>query len=293
MKESSVKIVSQVSLLLAAVFWGSGYFVSKEAVNIMHPVTLVAYRMLAGGVIVGLALLILRKNIISNFKNGLVLGLLLVGVMLTQTVGLKITSASNSGFISGMFIIFVPFLSYMLYKRKTSPVKLVAVGFAVLGLWLLTGGVGGMNTGDVITIFTAVCSGLRITFIGEVTKKEKIDPLVVCFHQFWITGVAAIIISLFMGYSLAIGGAANTWRLEYLIIFPTVLAFALQLSGQRHLSSVNASFLIAFEPVFGAIFAWTLGGEKFIVMSAFGGLLIFAGMMLSEISFNQKEKVKV
>ena len=293
MKERSVKIISQVSLVLASVFWGSGYFISKEVINVMHPVTLVAYRMLAGGIILGLTLLILKKNIFSNFKNGLVLGSLLVGVMLTQTVGLKLTTASNSGFISGMFILFVPFLSYILYKRKSSPLKIVAVGVAVIGLWLLTGGVGGMNTGDVLTIFTALCSGFRITYIGEVTKKEKIDPLIVCFHQFWITGVAAILITLIMGYSLSIGGVANMYKLGYLILFPTVISFALQLSGQRHLSSVNASLLIAFEPVFGAIFAWTLGGEKFIIMSAFGGLLIFAGMILSEVNFKSKKEPAV
>ncbi|OGF49881.1 MAG: hypothetical protein A2231_05300 [Candidatus Firestonebacteria bacterium RIFOXYA2_FULL_40_8] len=290
MKSSKITLFATLGLLLASLIWGASFYQMKDAMAFISPLPFVAVRMGAASLLLAIIALFLKKNLLNKWKAGLFLGSVLSVVMITQTVGLKYTTASNSGFITGMFVVFIPVFSYLMYKRKSSFIKLLAMGINIFGLWMLTGGLTRLNTGDVLTIITTVASGVHIVYISEVSKEEGVDLLVLCFQQLFITSLAALIISLFWGLPFYLGDGGNMARLGYIILFPTVGSFLLQLNTQKYLSTVRAGLLITTEPVFAAVFAWTLGGEKIIPMAMLGGMVMVAGMMLSEIKTSTNDK---
>ncbi|OGF51864.1 MAG: hypothetical protein A2497_00790, partial [Candidatus Firestonebacteria bacterium RifOxyC12_full_39_7] len=288
MKSSRITLLATLGLLLSSLMWGASFYQMKDAMAFISPLPFVAVRMGAAALLLAIIALYFKKNLLKNLKAGLILGSILSIVMISQTAGLKYTTASNSGFITGMFIVFIPVFSYLFYKRKFSFIKIIAVVVNISGLWMLTGGLSRLNNGDILTIITAIASGLHIVYISEVTKEEGIDLLVLCFHQLFVTSVVAFIVSLCFGLPFNLGSNGNIVRLGYIILFPTVGSFLIQLNTQKFLSTVRAALIITTEPVFAAVFAWTLGGEKVVPIAMLGGLVMVAGMLLSEVKTSKE-----
>lgn len=284
------RYLPELGLIIACLFWGASFFVMKDALKQINPVSLCAIRMTMGAVIIGVAALFMKKPLLGGLKEGIILGLLLSCVLLAQTIGLEITTAANSGFITGMFVVFVPLLSFLFYRKKLNTLKVFAVVVNLIGLWLLTGGIKGMNIGDILTIFAAIFGGAHIVYISEVMNRKGVDAYVLCFHQFAVAALVTGAISLFFGYSFALGETANIYRLLFVGIFATAISFLLQLVSQKGMVPVKAALLLTMEPVFAATFAWTLGGEKLVSMAAVGGGVMVAGMIISEVKISKKEK---
>jgi drug/metabolite transporter (DMT)-like permease len=213
---------------------------------------------------------------------GVVLGLLLWVLYVAQTWGLGVTTASNSGFITGMFIIFIPLLSYLMHERRPTAGQLVAVAIAVAGLYLLTGGIRGLNSGDVLTLLAAVTYALHVMLTGRYSSRG-LDPYVLCFQQMLITGGLSLLLAGILRLPFGISTSYALGAIIFLAIFPSLSAFLIQLLAQRSVPELRVSLIFTLEPVFGALFAWTLGGEQPILLRALGGVLIVAAMLVSEL----------
>jgi drug/metabolite transporter (DMT)-like permease len=218
---------------------------------------------------------------------GVVLGLLLWVLYIAQTWGLGITTASNSGFITGMFIVFIPLLSFLMHERAPTLGQLSAVGIAVGGLYLLTGGIGGLNGGDVLTLFAALTYALHVMFTGRYSV-VGLDPYVLCFQQVLVCGLLSLLAAWLMHLPFAVSGTTPLAQILFLTLFPTLSAFLIQLMAQRTVPELRVSLIFTLEPVFGALFSWTLGGERLIPLRALGGLLIVAAMLVSELGQKQR-----
>lgn len=256
---------------------------------------LVGYRFTLAGVLLGAWLMARRAPLLKHWRQGLWLGFILWILYVAQTIGLGITTASNSGFITGLFIVFVPLVNWLLFRRRTGWVQLAAVGLALLGLWLLTGGIRGINAGDVMTLAAAVTYALHVIIAGRYME-QRLDPWVLNFQQILVIGVLGLLTALAQwafstgsaapadfGAHFAVAGAGAWWVIIFLAVFPTITAYIAQLYGQRVVSPTRAALLFTLEPVFAALFAWTLGGELFRPLSALGGGLMVAAMVLSEL----------
>jgi drug/metabolite transporter (DMT)-like permease len=273
-------LLSDAGLVYAAAVWGATFFVVKDALAGIAPSTLVAYRFLIAAAILGIVGAFQRKDLFHNLRDGIMLGAVLCILYFTQTVGLQRTSASNSGFITGLFVIFVPIFTFLFFRRLPSRKQLVAIAISVAGLWLLTGGLRGMNMGDALTIGAAVAYALQIWLVDRYVKTS--DPLVLTFQQFLVVGIASLGAALVLRDPL--GATASAWHaVLFLAIFPTLTAFLIQTFAQRHTGPVKVALIFTLEPVFAALFAWTLGGEQFIAISALGGLLIVTGMVIASL----------
>ncbi len=290
MLEKNKGIFWSIGLVIGCILWGASFYQMKDAMVYIQPLPFVAVRMFGGAIVIGVLALISGRNLLKHPKQGIILGVLLSSILITQTLGLKITTASNSGFITGMFIVTVPFFSLLFYKERTSLLKCFAIGVNLVGLWFLTGGLTRINAGDVWTLITALVCGVQIVYLSKIMKQEKMDAFVLCFQMFFVTALAALVFSLVLGIPYHFGSKGNILRIIYLIIFPTVLSFILQVVAQKYISTVRASLLLTAEPVSAALFAWTLGGEKYVPIAAFGGFLMVAGMIISEIPENKKIK---
>jgi drug/metabolite transporter (DMT)-like permease len=113
--------------------------------------------------------------------------------------------------------------------------------------------------------------------------KKEMDPYVMSFQQFAVTGVLSYITALMFGIDLKYDNADMGIIILFLALFPTVSGFLIQMAAQRFTSSIKVAAIFSLEPVFAAIFAWTIGGERFSVNGAVGGFLIVAAMIMAEL----------
>jgi drug/metabolite transporter (DMT)-like permease len=163
------------------------------------------------------------------------------------------------------------------------------VAIAAGGLYMLTGGIAGLNSGDVLTLLCAVMYALHVMLTGRYSSLG-LDPYVICFQQMLITGVLSLLAAWAMGLPLGVTTGQALGAIVFLAIFPSLSAFLIQLVAQRTVPELRVSLIFTLEPVFGAIFAWTLGGEKLIPLRAAGGLLIVAAMLVSELGTRKAQR---
>ncbi len=272
-----------LSLLLLQVFWGATFFIIKYAQDYISPVTLLAYRFLLGAVLMAILLYFFqRKPLFKNFRQGFILGFILCLAYIAQSTGLVYISASNSGFITGLFVIFVPLFSILVLKKVPSIKNFIALAVSLIGLWILTGGVGQMNRGDLLTLVTAVTIAIHILYTNKLIKNQT-DPYILNFQQLFTVGILCLLVVVIFKQPLAIGSTKAIWAMLYLSIIAGVLGYLIQNLAQKYVPPLRVSVIFTTEAVFAAIFAWTLGREHFVPIQALGGLLIFIAMVLSEL----------
>lgn len=274
-----------VGLVYCAAVWGATFYLVKDALATVDPVTMVAYRFLIAAAL--LAPWVWRElRDWQALRHGALLGGFLGASYLTQTVGLKYTTAANSGFITGLFVVFVPLILWDILRRAPAPRQWCAVVIAVAGLWLLTGGLREFTVGDGLTVLTAMAYAAQVVAVDRVASRT--DPLTLAFHQFWVVGMGSLAISLVGGYPLGISTTAGVSVVVFLALVPTLSAFVIQLVAQRHIPAFTVTLIFLLEPVFAAGFAWTLGGEQVTAARFAGGALIVAAMLLGEVAGKQR-----
>lgn len=277
----SRRLLLDLGLLYAAAVWGATFIVVKNALEGIHPVTMVGYRFTLSAILL-LPWVLRRRNRARLLRESLVLSGLLVTLYISQTWGLRYTTAANSGFITGLFVLFVPLALFLVFRQPPSHIQWFAVCLALAGLWILTGGPNGMNRGDAMTLISALCYALHLIAVDRVVRKDA-DPVLLLFHQLWQVGLFCVLLAALAGYPLAARGASIVGGVVVLAIVPTLSAFFVQIVAQRHTPPLKVSLIFSLEPVFAALFAWGVGGEPFLLSSAIGGALIFGAMIVSEL----------
>lgn len=276
------RILAEIGLLYAAAIWGATFFIVKDVIAFIDPVVLVGYRFALAGILLAGYLAIRRVPMLTGLKDGIILGVILWALYIPQTVGLEFTTAANSGFITGLFVVIVPILAFGLFRKKPSRWEGVALVLSLAGLWFLTGGVSGMNFGDLITLIAAFFYALHLLYCDKYMKAGR-DPIVISVQQFLLVGALSFATAWIFDLPLSMGNQTAILTVVFLTLLPTLSAFLVQLYAQKMTSPFRVSLIFALEPVFAAIFAWTLGGEKFVIRSAAGGLLIFIAMIVAEL----------
>ena len=273
---------ADLGLVYCAAVWGATFYMVKDALAGVDAVAMVAHRFLLSALLLAPWALV-RPSRGRHLKEALILAVLLFLLYATQTVGLGYTSASNSGFITGLFVIFVPVFLLLFFRQPPTAVQWASSGLALIGLWMLTGGISSVNFGDVITLVAAATYAAHLLATDKYVRADA-DAVVLAFHQFWMTGLMALAYCLLSGRSLAVEGDKAAGTIAFLAAFPTLSAFFIQMWAQKFTAPVKVSLIFSLEPVFAAVFAWTLGGERFVAASAAGGALIVAAMMAGELS---------
>jgi len=276
------KWLSELGLFYSAAVWGSTFFIVKDALKNIDPIILVGYRFILATILLGGFCLATRKPLFKNAKHGFLLGFFLWLLYISQTVGLSITTASNSGFITGLFVAFVPMFSLTVFKRVPSLTEFVATVVSLSGLWVLTGGLKDINIGDLLTLIAAMTYAIHILFVDKYVKDGD-DPYVLSFLQFTFVGAASLTTGAIFDLPFSVLETNTIWVVLFLALIPTLSAFVIQVVAQKFTRPLRVSLILAFEPVFAALFAWTLGGEHLIFHRAIGGFFIFLGMVISGI----------
>lgn len=290
MEQVSIKkmIVSDISLFFVAVFWGSNFVIMKEALNQIKPFAYLGLRFtLAGLIMLALFWKRIARSKAGDFKAGSLLGFLLFAGFAVQTVALLVTTPAKSGFITGTSVVIVPFL-YTLISRAWPRWSVFAGAFLALGgLFLLSfegAGKGAwlLQQGDVLTFAGAFLFAAHVVFLGVYAPRS--DPIVLAtlqmlfagFFNFAVAFIAEPLEGLFV-HSLPIWGA-----IFYGIVFCTIGAFVTQTAAQRFTPPTHAALILSLEAVFAGLFSYLFWDELFSVKKLCGALLIFAGILITE-----------
>jgi len=282
-KENKAKILkADLSLIFIVMIWGTTFPLMKIALGNVKPFYFISLRFITAFIVLTLILNTRLKKINwRTFKIGSFLGLWLFFGFAFQIYGLQFTTASRSGFITGLSVIIVPVLSIFILKDRPTLSSWLGVLLALIGMYFLTGFTeAGFNIGDLLTFFCAVSIAMQIVFLSKYIIKE--DPLVITWLQITTVMVLGTIISFFESASgtLTINNYAV---IIYTGIFATALAIFVQSRAQQFTTSTHAGLIFSLEPVFGAIFSFLILNERLSTMGMIGAVLIFSGIILSEI----------
>ncbi len=273
-------VLADLGLFYAAAIWGSTFFIVKEALAGIDPVVMVGYRFLIAGGVMLLFLLATGRPVLQGLGRAFFLSVILIALYISQTIGLEYTTASNSGFITGLFVFFTPVCLVTLFRKHPTPMEWLASLVSLAGLWVLTGGLTDVNLGDLLTLIAAVTYALHVLY-SDKYMKAGVDPFMISCQQFLMVGSLALVAAWLFDLDFRIYTKASMAAVIFLALFPTLSAFVIQMLAQRFTSPLKVSLIFAFEPLFAAAFAWTLGGEQIVWHRATGGLLIFLALVLS------------
>jgi len=268
-------------LLTTTFFWGVTFTVVKQAIESVDVFVFLAQRfILAFALILPIGFYKGKRLDGVTILKGTVMGLFLFGAYAFQTVALIYTTASNTGFLTGLNVVMVPILASLVLKQRVSTAVKVAVLLSVAGLLLLCGnGSLTLNRGDLLAALCAVCVSLHLICTGEFVQKSDF---------YWLTVIQLGMVAL-LSYAGAVvrGKDVLVWY-PYLIvpllicsIIATVFAFLVQTSMQRYISHTNTALIFCTEPVFAALYAWLMLNERLGVYGYAGALCILGGMMIS------------
>lgn len=274
-------VLPTAALLLVTAIWGSTFVVLKGVLEHVGAADFLAVRfVLAAVLMVGLTWSRLRPLQRRSWGSGLALGGVYGVAQILQTVGLRTTDASVSGFITGMYVVLTPLLMLLLFRTRLPRSAVVASGLALVGLAVLSLQGAAIGTGELITLAGSAVYALHIILLGLLARDE--DPLALTTTQ--LVGIAAVCVVAAVPGGVTVPSTWQVWGpLLYMVTAAGIATMFLQTWAQRHLAATSAAVVMTFEPVFAAIFALLLGDDRLTVRLVVGGALIVGAMLLGEV----------
>lgn len=299
MKQNYTKYKSELILIIVTLLWGATFVIVKEALNDISSMAFIALRFMIAGII----LLPFMKKSYFNKKTilaGVFLGFLLFAGFAAQTMGLKYTAATKSGFLTGTAVIMVPLLQILIEKRMPTKGVIMGTVIVMVGIVFLSSGGNSMfslfedllanfGIGEFLTLLCALFFALYIIFLDVETVKYEFYALL--FLQIITTAVLSILfLWLFTETEIEVfklNFSSNLiWALVYTSIFATLITTALQTQYQKNVTPAKAGIIFSFEPIWAAIFAFFILGEKITNFGYLGAALIMLGLLISELYEN-------
>jgi drug/metabolite transporter (DMT)-like permease len=275
-----------LGLLGVTAAWGSTFFMLKEAVSRVPVADFLALRFLVAALAVTLlAPRALGRLTADERRHGLLLGLVYGVAQVLQTTGLQTTSASVSGFLTGMYVVFTPLLGALLLGTHVSRTAWSAVSLATVGLAVLSLQGFAVGGGEALTVASALLYGLHIVGLGRWSREGSALGLTVV--QLWVVAVVCLVAGLPGGLTLPSRG--DDWTvLVFMALVAGAAALVVQTWAQAHLAPTRAAVIMTMEPVWAGLFAVVLGGEVLGARVLVGGTVVLAAMYLVELGPGQR-----
>jgi drug/metabolite transporter (DMT)-like permease len=266
------------------VIWGGTFAVVKLGMEDFSPIALVAIRFVVATFVL---LALFHRRIFplpfTAIQKGSLLGLFLFLGFVAQNIGLTITTASKSAFVTGMMVLFVPMLQFVIERRAPKLGNILGVAVVSLGLWFLTSPAGSaFNIGDALTLVCAVLFAIYIVYLDVVSKEMTTHQLL--FIQLSSMGIYSILAVLFFETPRLVFRTQSVLVLLYLTLLATLVTTWVQTRFQKDTTPTRAVVIFSVEPVIASGVAYLLLGESLGVLGILGGALIIAGVLISELS---------
>ena len=298
--------VGPLLILICTVIWGSAFIAQKLGADHFGPFAICCYRNILAGFFLWGALGLRRRfarrvqgeldgsGLESPWKRtevlgGAVSGVVLFVAMLTQQLGIELTTPGVSAFLTANYVLFVPILTLAIGKGRPSPGVCVGVGLALVGTYFISISSSSssplsVGVGELWTIGCAVLFAVQIMVIDHFAPGS--DMLRFSMVQMFAAGLVALPF-VFLPSELARaswhGFVKGVPALVYLGIFSSGIAYTLQNLGQARTPPALAAILMSMESVFGALFGWLLLGDVLSSRQIVGCLLVLSAVILSQL----------
>ncbi|HCX60874.1 MAG TPA: EamA family transporter [Clostridiales bacterium] len=286
MKELTSK-QADLMLFFVAFFWGTGFTVTKMALEVYTTYQVLFLRFIFAILI---SLILFHKKMKNatktDVKAGFIMGFFLAVGYIFQTIGLTGTSAGNSAFLTGTNVVMVPFFYYMVTKIKPGKNNLIAAGLMFVGIILLTvdfENFGKFNLWDFLTFISAICFAWQVVSTG-IFASDK-DPAVIATIQMVTCTVIFLIMMLIENQPIAYN-AKGALSIMYLSLVATMLCFLMQTFGQKYTSTTHAAIILSLEAIVGSVFGVLFLQEKYSIMTIVGFVVIFIAVLIAEIGYD-------
>ena len=273
-------IKADLALILLTLLWGTSFPTTKIAMEHAGVFSFLAVRFILAAVML---YPFVRKGLWQNMrelrKAGFILGFWMFIGFALQTGGMKFTSASMSGFLTGTLVVMVPFLAVPFLKAKLELRHILAAFAAFGGIFMLTRpDITHINLGDIMTLGCAFSFAMQMIYVQKYSTRE--NSLVIAFYQVAAVGVLALPFAIFLEGFQGMHHPQVWGMALWVAFFCTAIAFWLQCRYQPDTTAQTAAVIYSLEPVFAALCAYVVLGEK--IYSLAGGILILAGMIIAE-----------
>ena len=276
-----LQLLALASLVLMAMLWGSTFFSMKALVGRLPVADMLAVRFVIAASVVGVLARRHWRMSRRTLAQGVVIGVIYGVAQLVQTYGLARTSASMSGFITGLYVVVTPFLAARLLRERIPRATWVAVVLATAGLAVLSLDAGSLTlragTGELLTLLCAVL------YAGHIVAVDRYSSPAVALQ---LTNVELVVVAAIClvagapgGVTLPHTGSQWIWMI-YLAVIAGAVPIFLQIWAQSYVESTTAAVIMAGEPVWAATFAVLFGGEVLSWRMVTGGAAMVGAMVL-------------
>ena len=288
---NSQAIKADLLMLIAAVIWGFAFVAQREGMETMGPFLFNGVRFLIGVIVLTPVVWFLSKKPQPEHKAkvstkkllfaGTMAGLILFIAISFQQVGLQYTTAGKAGFITGLYIFFVPLIG-LFFGQKTGSGTWLGATIALIGLYLLSIKEDfSIAEGDLPQLICAVFFASHVLYIGYFAK--LMDPLKLSLVQYVVTGILSLLIAIVVELITWDMIKQTAIPLLYAGVMSTGIAYTLQVVAQQHAHSSHAAIILSLEGAFAVLGGWLLLDEYLSTRGLLGCGLMLIGMFLSQL----------
>lgn len=287
------KHMGEIGLFTIAIIWGSGFIGTKLALDGgVRAIQTLTVRFFVASLILGTIFFKeIKKNISKeSLRSGALLGVFSFIGFSMQTIGLVYTTISKNAFITAANVVIVPFIGFILYKRKLDKIGIISSFIALLGIGILSLQADfSVNLGDVLTFLCAFGFAFHIFFTGEFTAKYNAYVLTVT--QFVVAFILSSLLQIFTKQVHISATPTGIMGALYLGIFSTAIAFLLQTICQSKVEQTRSALILSTESLFGTILSVIFLHEVVTARMVVGCMIIFTSIIISEtkLSFLKKK----
>jgi drug/metabolite transporter (DMT)-like permease len=282
------RLRADLTLLAVAAIWGSAFVVQRLAAVEVGVYLFNGLRFLVAAL--ALAPLAISRRLtdpeMESVSRKSLPGVVLVGLFLAsgaalQQAGLKYTTAGNAGFITGLYVVFIPIFLGLFWHQHVQRITWLGALLAVIGLFLLsTGGRFRLSFGDALELVEAVFWALHVIFIGRLV--QRVDVLQIAVGQYLVCGLVSLSIGLFVEVQVLPALIDKWWAVAYTGLISVGLGYTLQAVGQRVAPPADAAIILSLEAVFAALAGWLFLDERLSPVQLLGCGVMLVGMLLAQ-----------
>ena len=278
-----MKRLAELSLVGIAAVWGLTFVMVQDAIELLPTMAFLAYRFIPAALIVAVIFhRQLRSLSPAGWRAGAVMGFFLTAGYIFQTLGLEETTASNAGFITGLFVVLTPLLGAIFLRERIPGLAWAAAGVSAFGLYLLSGSGGDFELrGDGLVLLCALSFAAHILVTARAVKEHDVGALLVV--QLAVCGVICFVIAAVAGDLEPPEGTTVWSALIVTSLVASALGFFVQTFAQQHAPPERTALILASEPAFAGLFGYLLADERLSATGWLGAALILAAIVAVEV----------
>ena len=278
----SKAMIANFILLIVAIIWGGGFIAGKMALTTLSPVAVLMYRFGLGTLLCGIVFWKrIKEAPISVIRKGVVIGVIQMIGLTVQLSGLQYTSTANQSFLCTAYVAFVPFISWIVLRKRPEAKAFFAGILALIGIGLISlkGGFS-IELGDSLSVMFSVIFGIQIVVIGMLVDGD-VDVFQLSFFQLSTAAACAFMICLAQGELVNSFGTESIIGVLYLGILNTFVAFLAQNYAQKYTKDTVAALIMSLESVFGFLLSVLYYNEEITLKFLLGSILCFVAILIN------------